>query len=127
MSRQTFNRDSLPRRLDWRADESIADVERRLRDWVRDVERHLAQIPPFEVITVDFIGGSTNFDVATEVTPIAVQVGGILLSATPGAALALTTSLDWIRTIGGFRVRSIQGLTSGARYRITFVVNGEIS
>ena len=90
-----------------------------------EIEQFLAQLPAIEVITLPFVGGTTNLDVATARAPLAVAVTGVLLRESPGEALALTPAVDWIRTDEGFRIRSMQGLTSGTAYRVTFAVIGE--
>ena len=125
MTRQTLSAKDRPQPLGWREGESLEAVAPRLREWVLEMEAFVARIPPIEIITLPFVGGTTGLGVATDRPPLAVAVAGVLLEAAPGEALAITPAVDWIRAPGGFRIRSMQGLTSGTAYRVTFAVIGE--
>lgn len=113
-----------PRTLTLGADATLADVTTRVNEFARDTIAALEARPRARVLVLDFVGGSINRDVMTDLrkAPIGAFVVGATVKASPQSSVGGPLYLDWTWVGPSLRIRGIAGLTGGVEYTVRVAV-----
>lgn len=110
----------LPRTVNIGNDAKLGDVITRLNEFARDTIASLEARPRVLIRELDFVGGSTNRDVETDLrqSPLGAWIVSANVKTSPQSSISGPLYLDWSWVGPAVRVRGITGLTGGVEYTV---------